>query len=155
MDRIGTPGFYFQFFRHTVTFFRQKNFSPRGPPFNVLEFCKRMDAEKYQRVPLFSFFGIVRLFLGDNFFTKGSPFNFCDELRQNDEKSQSIPPLVSSGIVCYTGKKGKPFFDSVLWANWYISNFCRTFGRTILVTSSVSKKKFQKKSHKAGITSEL
>ena len=92
------------------------------------------------------------------FLPKGPPFNFCDDLRQNDEKSQSIPPLVSPGIVCYAGKKGKPFFGSVPWENWYILNFRRTFGRTILVTSGVSgvsKKKFQKKSHKAGITSEL
>ena len=52
-------------------------------------------------------------------------------------------PLVSSGIVCYTGN----FFGSVHWANGYnlALKFCRTFGRTILVTSGVSKYKNSKK----------
>ena len=44
--------------------------------------------------------------------------------------------LVSSGFVCYAGN----LFGSVPWANRYIlgsSEFCRTFGRTILVSSGL------------------
>ena len=47
-------------------------------------------------------------------------------------------PLVSSVIVCYAGN----FFGSVPWAKRSNLKFCRTFGRTILVTSGVSKKFF-------------
>ena len=48
---------------------------------------------------------------------------------------------VSSGIVCYAGN----LFGSVPWANRGYLKFCRTFGRTILVTSGVSKFFFKKK----------
>ena len=56
------------------------------------------------------------------------------------EKGLAIPkknwkPLISSGFVCYAG--------SVPWAYNGNLKFCRTFGRTILVTSSVSKKKLK------------
>ena len=58
------------------------------------------------------------------------------------ERSLAVPkkterdPLVSSGIVCYAGN----LFGPVPWANKGNLKFCRTFGRTILVTSGVSKK---------------
>ena len=58
-----------------------------------------------------------------------------------NEKSLAMPektkgdPLVSSGIVCYAGN----LLGSVPWANRGNLKFCRTFGRTILVTSDVSK----------------
>ena len=38
------------------------------------------------------------------------------------------------------GTKRKNLFGSVPWANRYNLKFCRTFGRTILVTSGASKK---------------
>ena len=52
--------------------------------------------------------------------------------------------LVSPGNVCYAEKR-KYLFGSVSWANSNNLKFCRTFGRTILVTSGVSKK--NSKSH--------
>ena len=42
-------------------FFPTKIF-PKGSPSIFVEFCDRMDVEKSQRFPPFSFFGIVRLF---------------------------------------------------------------------------------------------
>ena len=42
-------------------FFRNV-FSSKGPPCIFLMFCDRMDVGKSQRVPPFSFFGIVRLY---------------------------------------------------------------------------------------------
>ena len=59
-------------------------------------------------------------------------------------KNSNGDPLVSPGIVCYAEKK-KNFFGSVLWANRYDLKFCITFGRTILVTSDVSKKNTDEK----------
>ena len=67
----------------------------------------------------------------------GGPFG-----KTNSKKSLRVPKklkggsLVSSGIVCYAGN----LFGSVPWANGGNLKFCRTFGRTILVTSGVSKK---------------
>ena len=46
----------------SVRLFFEKFFSPKGPTFNFLIFLDRMDFEKSQMVPPFSFFGIVRLF---------------------------------------------------------------------------------------------
>ena len=60
----------FSFFRHSATSFRQKT-SAKVPPSFFLEFCGRMDLEKYQKVLLSFFFGIVRLFS-----TEGSAFHF-------------------------------------------------------------------------------
>ena len=51
-------------------------------------------------------------------------------------RNEGSDPLVSSGIVCYAGN----LFGSVPWANRGNLKFCRTFGRTILVTLGVSKK---------------
>ena len=53
------------------------------------------------------------------------------------KKTEREDPLVSPGIVCYAEKN---LFGSVPWVNRYNLNFCRTFGRIILVTSDVSKK---------------
>ena len=56
----------FQFFRHCETFFSdfffRNFFSSKGPPCIFLMFCDKMDVGKSQRVPPFSFFGIVRFF---------------------------------------------------------------------------------------------
>ena len=57
-------------------------------------------------------------------------------------KNWNGDPLISSGIVCYA----RNLFGSVPWANSGNIKFCRTFGRTILVTSGVSKKNTDKKS---------
>ena len=65
------------------------------------------------------------------------------------KKSLAMPkkierrPLLSSGIVCYAGT----FFGSLPWANRGNLKFFIIFGRTILVTSGVSKKKHRVKSH--------
>ena len=95
---------------------------------------------------------------------KGGPFGifqhtFCRKTPKNEEghlgkklsrkKSLAMPkkierrPLLSSGIVCYAGT----FFGSLPWANRGNLKFCIIFGRTILVTSGVSKKKHRVKSH--------
>ena len=64
--------------------------------------------------------------------------HFFSEIKsRNAEKTKRGDPLVSSGIVCYAGN----LFESVLWANSGNLKFCRTFGRTILVASGVSKNK--------------
>ena len=60
------------------------------------------------------------------------------------KKTERGDPLVSSDNVRYAEKKEKPF-GSVPWANRYNLKFCRTFGRTILVTSGVSKKNTDEK----------
>ena len=51
-------------------------------------------------------------------------------------------PLVSPGIECYAEKKEKPFWFSSLGQQVQFGalKFCRTFGRTNLVTSGVLKK---------------
>ena len=60
------------------------------------------------------------------------------------QKKMEGHPSVSPGMVCYAEKR-KNLFGSVPWANRYnlapSFEICRTCSRTILVTSSVSKKK--------------
>ena len=59
------------------------------------------------------------------------------------KKTERGDPLVSPGIVCYVEKKGKLFSFSSLSQHVQFGpsfKFCRTFDRTILVTSGVSKK---------------
>ena len=63
------PSFQF-FFLHGETVFWEKFFSQGVLPSIFLEFCDKMDVEQSRRVPLFSFFGIVRLS-----FIKGSPIH--------------------------------------------------------------------------------
>ena len=77
---------------------------------------------------------------------EGDPWRTLKIFRKNlnAEKKLKGDPLVSPGIVCYA-EKGKTFFGSVTWANRYNLNICRTFGRTILVTSGISKKKHGRK----------
>ena len=65
----GTKGYSLRAFSALRLFFRKKN-SPKGPPFNFLEFSDRTDVQKSQRVPPFSFFSIVRLFFKKNFSPK-------------------------------------------------------------------------------------
>ena len=65
----------------SVGLFFEKNY-PNGSPFNFLEFSDRTDVEKSQRVPPFSFFGIVRLFQ-KKCHQKCPSFIFFDDLRQN------------------------------------------------------------------------
>ena len=60
---------------------------------------------------------------------------FSEKKSRNAEKLKG-GPLVSSGIVRYAGN----LFGSIPWANRGNLKFCRTFGKTILVTSGVSKK---------------
>ena len=61
------------------------------------------------------------------------------------EKGLAMPKKIERVLFSLTryclirGKKEKKF-GSVPWANRYNLKFCRTFGRTILVTSGVSKK---------------
>ena len=52
------------------------------------------------------------------------------------ERTERGDPLVTFGIVCYAGN----LFGSVPWADWGNLKFCITFGRTVLMTSGVSKK---------------
>ena len=68
---------------------------------------------------------------------KGDPLGFFSEKKsRNAEKTEKGDPLVSSGIVCYAGK----LFGSVPWSKRDNLKYYTTFGRTILVTSGVSKK---------------
>ena len=62
---------------------------------------------------------------------------FRKKVSQCRKKTERGELLVSSGIVCYAGN----LFGSVPSADRGNLKFCRTFGRTILVTSGVSKKK--------------
>ena len=65
----------------SVRLFFEIFFSPKGPTFNFLIFLDRMDFEKSQMVPPFSFFGIVRLFSRKNSI-KGSPIHqYFDTLK--------------------------------------------------------------------------
>ena len=76
---------------------------------------------------------------GDNFFSKKS---------HDDEKKLKGGTLQSRPVLYLTReKKEKPFWFSVLGQQVQFGetlNFCITFGRTILVTSGVSKKKLTK-----------
>ena len=63
---------------------------------------------------------------------------FFEKKSHNAENTQRSDPVVSSRIVCYAEKK-ENFFGSLPWVNRYNIIFCRTFGRTILITSGVSK----------------
>ena len=56
------------------------------------------------------------------------------------KKTKRGDTWVSSGIVCYA----RNLFGSVSWANRGNLKFCRTFGRTILVRSGVTKKTLTK-----------
>ena len=53
-------------------------------------------------------------------------------------------PLVSPGNVCYAREKEKPFWFSSLGQQIQFK-ICRPFGRTIFVTSGVSKKNTHEK----------
>ena len=78
---------------------------------------------------------------------EGGPLGnkFFEKSRTMMKKIQRVDPLVSLGIVYVTPeKKEKPFrFSSLGQRVQYgvFLKFCRTFGRTVLVNSSVSKKK--------------
>ena len=76
---------------------------------------------------------------------KGDPFvgNFFLKKVAQCRKNLKGGPF---GLVRYCMLRGKPF-GSVPWANRYIlgsSEFCRTFGRTILVSSGGLKKTLTK-----------
>ena len=81
---LGPP---FSYFRHSETFFSKS-------PFTYLMFYDRMDVEKSQMVPSFSFFRIVRL-SGENFLmtSMGPPFNFLMFCDRKVEKSQIVSLL--------------------------------------------------------------
>ena len=73
---------------------------------------------------------------GVNFFSK--------KMSKMPNKLKGGTLLVSPGIVCYAEKKEKPFWFSSLGQQVQFGvslKFCRTFSRTILVTSGVSTKK--------------
>ena len=86
-----TKGYSLRVFSALWDFFSKKKFPQRVPPSIFLEFSDRTDVEKSQRVPPFSFFGIVRLFFKKIFSPKVSLHFFlmiCDRM---DEKFQSVP----------------------------------------------------------------
>ena len=71
---------FFSLSRHSATSFKQKKFR-EGSDFIFLEFCGRMDLEKYQKVPISVFFRNCETF--SIFFSlKGPPSLFFDDLRQ-------------------------------------------------------------------------
>ena len=64
---------------------------------------------------------------------------FLEKKSRNAEKTERGP----FGLVRYCMLRGKPFWFSSLGQQVHFGaflKFCRTFGRTILVTSGVSKK---------------
>ena len=94
------------FFRHYATIFRI--FLPsKGPTFNFLIFCSKLQCQKAQRVSLFRYFGTMRLFKilillffqkflknSKIFFTKDPPFNLFDILQQTGfSKTRRVPLL--------------------------------------------------------------
>ena len=84
---------FYSIFRHSATSFRQKNSQKFRLNF-FLEFCGRLDVEKYQKVPLQLFFAELCFF---HFFTTRSPFMFFMICDRRDEKSQRVPLARQSG----------------------------------------------------------
>ena len=106
-------------FRHCENFFATL-FSSKGSPSISLIFYNRMNVEKSQRVPTFSF-SALRLFL-NLFFSKGPAFN-CDNNVANFER---VPLLARQGFAL-TGP-GAPFgpffgFSSTSSTFCYVSAF--------------------------------
>ena len=104
---------------------------------------KSHNAEKTEREEPLGFFNIHSVAKLQKI--EGGPFRgeiFLKKVAQC-RKNLKGDLLVSSGIVSYAGN----LFGSVSWANRYIlgsSEFCRTFGRTILVSSGGLKKTLTK-----------
>ena len=97
-DQESPLSIFFGTARHffSESFFRNF-FSPKGPPCIFLMFCDRMDVEKPQRVPPFSFFRHCEIFfpkMKKNFFFNF--FMFCD--RMDVEKPQRVPPFSFSAL---------------------------------------------------------
>ena len=67
----------------------------KGSPLHFFMFCDRMDVGKSQRVPPFSFFGIVRFYTENKKFFFNF-FMFCD--RMDVEKPQRVPPFSFSAL---------------------------------------------------------
>ena len=90
-------------FRLCETFF-EKKFSPKGPPFNVLEFFRQNGCWKIPKGPPFQFFRHCETFF-QNFFPSKVPLQFflmiCDRM---DEKSQC--PLWCANSVQLLGFSG-------------------------------------------------
>ena len=122
----------------------QINKKRRGP-FGELFFKKSHNAGKTERGTPSGFFNIH--FVAKVLKTeRGSSVEifFEEEIFHNAKKSEKGDPLVSPSIDCYAEKR-KTLFDSVPWASRYNFKFCRTFGRTIMVTSGVSEKNTDEK----------
>ena len=87
-------------------------------------------------------FGIFQHSLSPNIHchkNRRGPFGdfFFEKKSTKPKKKQRWDPLVSAGIVCYTEKKENFFWFSSLGKHLQLCStlkFCRTFGRTILVT---------------------
>ena len=103
---------FFSLFRHSATSFRKK-ISAKVPPSFFLEFCGRMDVEKYQKAPLSVFFGI-ETFFQFCFSPKGPPFNFLMICDRRDEKCLSVPLARQSGPTFrFLGCFRREYFDTL------------------------------------------
>ena len=76
--------------------------------------------------------------------------NFLSKKKSHYAEKTERGPFSVARYCMLRGKQEKNLLGSVSWANGYNLKFRRTFGRTILIISGVSKK-----CHKAKITSEL
>ena len=74
----------------------------------------------------------------------GTLGNFFRKKSRNVEKKLKGGPFSLVRYCMIRGKK-ENLFGSVTWTNRYNLGFCRTFGRTVLVTSGVSKKNADEK----------
>ena len=104
---------FFSLFRHSVTSFRQKNFL-KAPPSLFLEFCGKIDVEKYQKVPLSVFFRNCKTFVQFCFSPKGHPSIFLMICDRRDEKCQSVPLAPQSGPTFgFLGCFRREYFDTL------------------------------------------
>ena len=104
------------FFRDYATFLKLFGLHQRVPPSFVSIFCNIMDVKKSQRVPPFTFFGIVTLFknlifknfLGKFFKSpKGSPsifFTFCNQLKFHKTRRVPLSTILSLRYVADFGR---------------------------------------------------
>ena len=85
----------FFYYFDIVRLLLDKKFSAKILPSFFLDFCGRMDVEKYQKVPLSVFFRNCETF---QFFSpKGPHFNFLMICNRRDERCQSVSLVRQSG----------------------------------------------------------
>ena len=134
-ERPKSPPFQFFSALRDIFFgiFFRNFFSSKGPPCIFLMFCDRMDVGKSQRVPPFSFFGIVRFFPENkkNFFSSIFSCFATEWMLKNLKRSplsvfrhcETLAPLGPIFLVCNFFKKFSIFdFCKRILDTW--KSFC-------------------------------